>query len=135
MSKMQIPKKIRSEDFPSDEQESISKIGLVYNNFADEVYSILNGRVDFDNLSRKLVDVLIVIDSTGKLINPPQIKLDLANRVRGTNVVRAINQVNPTIYPTNAPFVSFDATSTILTITNVTGLQNGSQYLLTIELL
>lgn len=133
--KIQIPKKIRTEDFDSESQDIAGKIGEIYNNFADEVYQALDGRIGFDNLSRKLVDVVIVIDSAGKVKNPPQIKLDLPIRLRGLTVVRAQNQVNPVTYPLAQPFVSWTATSTILTILNVTGLQPSSQYLLTLELL
>lgn len=133
--KIQIPKKIRTEDFDSDSQDMVAKLGEVYNNFADEVYQALDGRLDFENLSRKLVDVTIIIDAAGKVKNPPQIKLDLPIRLRGVLCVRAVNQVNPTIYPTTQPWVSWNATSTLLTILNVSGLQPNSQYLLTLELL
>lgn len=133
--KIQTPKKIRTEDFESEYTELINKVGDAYNSFVDEVYQVLNGRVDFDNLSRQLVDVTIVIDSAGKMVSTPQIKLNLAVRLRGINVVRAVNLINPNTYPTNSPFVSFVATNTVLTIVNVTGLQNGSQYQLTLELL
>ena len=132
--KIQIPKKIRTEDFDSESQDMVSKIGEVYNTFADEVYQALDGRLDSENLAIQIVTISVVIDAAGKVKNPPQIKLDLGARVRGTTVINAVNQVNPTIYPTTHPFISFTATSTLLTINAVSGLQPGSQYLLTIKI-
>lgn len=134
MSKLQIPKKLRVEDFDQDDQALISKIAFVYNVFADEVYNTLNKNIDYDNLNRQFVTINVAIDNTGKLINPPQIKTLLNGRVRGLNVLNAINLIDSSIYPTTAPFISWTINSDILTILNITGLQNNSQYSLSLEL-
>lgn len=134
MSKLQIPKKLRVEDFEQDDQALISKIAFVYNVFADEVYNTLNKNIDYDNLNRQFVTINVFIDNTGKLINPPQIKTLLNGRVRGLNVLNAINLIDSSIYPTTAPFISWTINSDILTILNITGLQNNSQYSLSLEL-
>lgn len=133
--KIQIPKKLRTEDFDSDSQDMVSKIGFIYNSFVDEVYQALNGRLDTDNLARKLVTINVIIDKNGNVVNPPQIKLDLPVRVSGVNVIRAVNLINPAISPTSAPFVGFSATSTQLTINYVLGLPLNSQFQLTLEIL
>lgn len=135
MGKLQIPKKIRTEDFDNDYQDLIDKVGFVYNNFADEVYQALNGQLDFTNLNRQLIQTTINIDSSGKIINNPQIKITTASKIVGINTIRAVNLNNSTIYPTSTPFVSFSLNGSILTIQNVTGLQNSSQYQLTLELI
>ena len=134
MGKLQIPKKLRVEDFDQDDQALISKIAFVYNVFADEVYNTLNKNIDYDNLNRQFVTISVSIDNTGKLINPPQIKTLLNGRVRGLNVLNAINLIDSSIYPTTAPFISWTINSDILTILNITGLQNNSQYSLSLEL-
>ena len=41
MSKMQIPKKIRFEDFEGEQQDLIKRLGYALNPFFDELYSIL----------------------------------------------------------------------------------------------
>lgn len=133
--RIQIPKKLRTEDFDSDSQDMVSKIGFVYNSFVDEVYQALNGRLDTDNLARKLVTINVIIDKNGNVVNPPQIKLDLPVRVSGVNVIRAVNLINPAISPTSAPFVGFNATTTQLTISYVLGLPVNSQFQLTLEIL
>lgn len=133
--KIRIPEKLRTEDFPSDLQESIGKIGKIYNQFTDSVYRVLNGNIDFDNLDRQLVQVDITTDSKGALVNAPQIKLTTKTRVNGINCVSAINLVNPSIYPSGAPFISFSTNGQVLSILNITGIQASSQYRLTLELL
>jgi hypothetical protein len=135
MGKMQIPKKIRVEDFSGENKEVIERIGYAYNSFADEVYSILNGNIDTSNLNRQLADIIVLIDNTGKLKSQPQIKTTISGKIRGINVISAINQVNPNTYPVSAPFVSYAINGQTLTILNVSGLQSNSEYSLVLELI
>lgn len=135
MSKMQIPKKIRVEDFSGDNKEVIEKIAFMFNPFADEVYRLMDGNLDTSNLNRQIVDVSVKIDNLGALVAQPQIKVTTNGKIRGLNVISANNSINPTVYPISAPFVSFTTNSNILTILNVSGLQNNSEYKLVLELI
>lgn len=135
MGKMQIPQKLRTEDFSSDEQDLIGKIANVLNQPLEEIYNILNGNIDFTNLSRQLSTVDVVMNSVGKIDNPPQVKITLKSRVNGINVISAVNLLNPGAYPTSTPFVSYNINGNILTILNITGLQASSQYRLTLEII
>lgn len=133
--KIQVPKRIRTEDFATEDQAVASGIGSVINDFTDEVYRVLNKGVDFENLNRQVTQVVVTMDAAGLVVNAPQIKSTLLTKVRGINVINAVNINNTTIYPTTAPFVSFSTNSNLLTILNITGLQAGSQYQLTLELI
>jgi hypothetical protein len=135
MSKIQIPKKIRLEDFDNQYKDLIEKIGFSFNSFSDEVYAVLNGGINIVNLNRQLVDVVVSINGSGQLVTQPQIKTTVSGKVRGINVINAVNTVNSSTYPTTAPFVNFTINSNILTILNVSGLQNNSEYRLTLELI
>lgn len=135
MGKLQIPKKIRKEDFNSDEQGIADKIGEVFNNFADEVYSILNKGVDNDNLNQQRVNLTVQVGPTGQLMTQYQIKSTLNGKIAGINVLNAINLDNSSTYPISSPFVSFSPNGQIITILNVTGLQNGSTYNLLLQLI
>lgn len=135
MSKLQIPKKIRVEDFDSEYKELIEKVGFAFNPFSDEVYQALNGGLDSTNLNRQISDVEVKIDGAGKVMGTPQIKITTNGKIRGINVINAVNQVNSGIYPLSAPYVSFSATGTTLTINNISGLQPNSQYKLTLEMI
>lgn len=132
--RIEIPRQIRTEDFSEDERELVSKLSRNLTPFMDSVYRVLDHGVDYENLNRHYQDIDITIDGTGSILNPPQIKTDLRGRVRGIIVLNAVNLVNPTVYPTTAPFVSFTINGNIVSILNVTGLQAGSQYRLSIEL-
>ena len=43
MGKIQIPSKLRVEDFASEDKELIEKIGGVYNSFIDDIYRLVDG--------------------------------------------------------------------------------------------
>lgn len=63
--KIQIPPRIRVEDYAQDEQELVGKLSGNISNFMDEVYRAINGGIDFENLVRKTVDVDITISTAG----------------------------------------------------------------------
>ena len=81
--KIRIPDKLRVEDFDSNIQDSIGKIAKIYNQFTDSVYRALDGNIDFTNLNRQLVIVNITLNPKGELVNPPQIKLAIPNKING----------------------------------------------------
>lgn len=133
--KIEIPRQIRAEDFAEDEQELITKLSRNLTPFMDSVFRVLDGGVDYENLNRQFLDIDVIIDGAGLVTNVPQIKSKLRGRVRGINVLNAINLINPSVYPTATPFISFTTNADIVTILNVTSLQANSQYRLSIELI
>lgn len=136
MGKIEQPKKLRAEDFEEKDRSIISKLADVVNDLADSFYYSQIKSVDFDNLNRDLVQVNVNINGTGKVSNLPQVKFNLRSQPRGVNVVRAVNQNNPLIPPTNSPFVTWSLNSNgTMQILNVTGLPNNSQYVLTLEII
>jgi len=136
MGQIQVPKKIKVEDFPSDQQGLISKLGYIYNDFSEQIYYLLQKGIDFTNLNREIVTVTVQLDSSGKLTNPPQLKYNLLNKPQGITCVSASNLTNPQIYPTSAPFVSWaNNNNGLVTILNVSGLQVNSKYSLSLELI
>lgn len=136
MSRVPDIKRIRAEDFKSDYKDLIDKVGYSFNSFADQVIDIMSKKLDFDNLNRDLVTIDVEISGSGTVVNNPGVKYNLkSDKVRGINIVKAVNINNPEVYPTAAPFVSFTFNNGILTILNVTGLQNSSKYRLTIEVI
>lgn len=135
MAKIEVPPKIRAEDYAAEDQELINKIGSVYNNFADQVYQQLTGGIDYENLKRQIVNLDITTDAAGKAVNPPSIRYTVVGRLRGINVLNAVNLVNSNIYPLSHPFVSWTINGALVVVLNVSGLQPSSQYRLTIELI
>lgn len=135
MSKIEIPPKIRTEDFPPEMAETIGKLAGIYNNFADQISQVINGNIDYTNLKRQVVSVDITTDAAGKAINPPSIRYTLGSKLQGINVLNATNLVNSNIYPVSHPFVSWTINGSQVVILNVSGLQASSQYRLVIELI
>jgi hypothetical protein len=135
MGKIQIPRKLRVEDFKSDQQDIVGKIGDIYNSFVEEVYNVLNKRIDYDNLNRELKEVTVLMNASGSLASLPQIKTAVNGKIKGISVLNAINLINPNTYPTSAPFVSWTINGNIITILNITGLQANSEYKLTLEII
>jgi hypothetical protein len=135
MGKMQIPQRIRLEDFKAEQQDMAGKIGQVINQPLEEIYNILSNNVDFSNLNRQLTVISVSIGKDSKLINTDQIKLIVTGQVRGINVINAINLNNPGTYPISTPFVSFTSDNKTLTVVSVVGLQASSLYQLTLEII
>lgn len=134
-SKIQIPKKIRVEDFESTYKEIIEKIGFAFNPFSDEVYQVLSGGLDSSSINRQISQVTVKTNGTGGIIGDIQIKTTVNGRIRGVVVISANNAVNPTVYPTSAPFVNFTTNGQQLTILSIVGLPINSEFNLVLELI
>ncbi len=132
--KIPIPGRLRTEDYSEKDRPLVSKLSEALTPFMDNVYRALNGGIDYENLNQQIVDVVVKTDSTGKVINPPKIKVTIAGRIRGGLVVNSVNLKNPGVFPLSAPFISFTHAEGIVNILNVGGLQPNSEYRLTIQL-
>lgn len=135
MSKFKIPSVIRLEDYDEKDRALVEKIAGSVNPFMEDVYRQLNGSLNTDNMTRQMSVIDVKINSSGEVVNRPQIKINLKARLIGLNVIAAQNLVNTTTYPTSTPFISYTITDGLITIVNITGLQVSSQYRLTIEII
>lgn len=127
-------KRITTEQFKPEDREVAERIGNIYNYFAEQVTNVLNGNIDFDNLQRSLIEVEVIVDSNGNPIRKTQFSTNTG--LRGISVVRAINTTNRVNYLNGQPFVSFSTSGTgLYTIDNITGLNVGENYTITIELI
>lgn len=126
-------KRIRTEDFPKDDYALINKLSFALNPFLEQISTIFNKNVDFDNLNREIIKVVVELNSSGVPKTQIQIKSTLKTKIRGFNVIRAENLENDGTFPTGAPFVTFNQTSELITIFHVTGLPADKRYNLTLE--
>jgi hypothetical protein len=58
-----IPEDVDDKSTPTEIVESIAGS---YNEFSDEIFQVVNGQLDFDNLARSKVDLEITFTSEGK---------------------------------------------------------------------
>ena len=97
-----------------------------------DTVDIINGNVDFDNLSQKLVQFDITVDSSGKPLKGADVNVG-KNNPQGMQVIRAQNITNTSTYPTAAPFINFvPKGNNIVTVSSINGLQANNIYRLTV---
>lgn len=137
MSKVGSPKRIRVEDFSQDDQQLVQKIAGVFNDAIDEIYANLTGKLDFNNLNRQIRTFTVKTDTSGVVVNPPEIKYTTSTKPVGLNVINLINNTDST-YPLNIPVISTTITTqNTLRILNISGLPTGAarQYTFTVEII
>lgn len=129
-------RRIRTEDFDAEYRQLIERLSYAINEFQDQTIFNLTKGIDFQNLNQDIIDVTVNVDSAGNLVNPPTIRTNLRTKARLVFVGNAVNLQNPQIIPTSQPFVSFTVDTTangnIVRILGITGLQNSSQYRLSL---
>lgn len=99
----------------------------------EQVRNLFNKGIDFDNLTRELITLNVQTNAQGRPINTITFKSNLRNRVRGINVISANITSNNTLYPNQAPFISFSQNVNIVTILNISGLSPETTYELLLE--
>ena len=100
----------------------------------EPVVNVFDGNVDYENIKRDLVNVEVDTVS-GVPKQASKVKFNLTGRVVGTDCIRAVNLSNNGNFPTAQPFVSFTVVGDLLTINHVSGLQDGTKYRLSLEII
>lgn len=138
MGRIPDVKRIRQEDFPSDQQEMVGKLGYSINTFMDQVVSLFTGNIDFINLNQEIKTVTVRVDGSGNLVSTPKIQTSIRTSPAGILCISARNKNNTGVYPDGQPFVSWTINSlnnSVINVLNVSGLQNNSEYVLTLLIL
>lgn len=126
-------KRLVVEDFEQDDRALVQKLAFALNPFLEQISTIFNKNIDFDNLNRELLTVTVDLDMNGNPKTQTVVKSNLKTRVRGLTCVRAENLTNDGTYPTSAVFVTFSTSGNLITILNVTGIPANKRYSLTLE--
>lgn len=134
MAKLANLKRILKEDFNKEDQDTIDKLAFVLNPFLEQISNAFNKNINIDNLSRE-ISIINVQNALGVLNTSVQLKTNLNSKIVGITVIRADNLTDPTLYPTQTPFVSWTLNGKIITVLNVTGIQDDNKYQLTLEVI
>lgn len=126
-------KRLAKEDFSAEDRELIGKLAFPLNSFMEQVRNLLDGNIDFQNLKQELVTVDVTAVSGFPTVLT-KFKSNLSGKILGMHCVMATNLTDGTNYPTSAPFISFTQDSGIVTIQNVSGLQDSETYQLKLVL-
>lgn len=123
-------KRIITQDFPKESQKMIEQLGSTLNDSFTQIYSAINKRLTFaDNIACTVKDVQVMVDSSGNTTQIASFSLDVPNMpVLGVVVIKAENLTNSAVYPTTAPFISYQIVGNTVRINNITGLQENNVY-------
>lgn len=126
-----IPEDVDDKSTPTDVIEAVAGS---YNEFADEIYQVVNGQLDFDNLARAKVTIDISFDSTGKPIGNSNISTKLSF-VSMVYIGKVQNITSASERLTQTPYIDWSYQgSGIVKINYGVGFQSGKKYKLTLEL-
>jgi len=135
MPKLSDIRRIVPEDYEEDFQESAEMIAGSYNEFADEIYQIVNGGLDFENLARSLVSIDITFDASGNPVGNSSIVTRLAY-VSMIHLGKVQNLTNGSARLTQIPFIDWTYTGNgAVRITYGIGFTAGTKYRLVLEII
>jgi len=127
-------KRLIIEDFDKEHQTTVSKIAFSLNPLMEQLTNAFNKGIDFDNLNQQYSTFTVTTDASGNPTIPIQLKYDLKTKLKGIQVINAQNLTDAT-FPTNTPFISYDSTTDLITIKNVTGLPANKMFRLSVILI
>lgn len=133
MAKLDNVRRILPQEFPEEDQETVTKLANVINYFMTQTFDVINGRLDYENINKQVVTFDVVVDSKG---NPVQsLNFTAESGAIGGVVLNARNLTNTSVYPTSQPFVSFNAIqqNKLYKVNNISGLQANNRYRITLE--
>jgi hypothetical protein len=135
MPKLSDIRRIVPEDFSEEDRESAEKIAGSYNEFADELYQVINGQLDFDNLARNKVVVDISFKADGTPVVPTSVKTSLTS-VSMLHIGNVQNMTNSSERLTVTPYLGWTFNGNgFVKIDYGISFQAGKKYRITLELI
>jgi hypothetical protein len=134
--KVQSFKRITTESVSEDYVPIVDSIGYSVNTFAEEVINALNKNITVeDNLNMEFKELEVTVNNNGVPNKELQFTTNLRTRLKGLTVIKIENLTNSNSYLTGAPFVTFNQSSQLLTVKQVTGLISNNKYKITLLLI
>jgi len=115
--------------------EIIETIAGSYNEFADEIYQVVNGQLDFDNLARSKVIIDITFNQNGSPVGNSSIFSNLAT-VSMIHIGKVQNITNSAARLAQTPYIDWTLQGEgIIKINYGVGFIAGAKYRLVLELI
>lgn len=131
MAKIPNYRRISTGDFSADNSQDMNQLAEILNPFMRDVTDVINGQIDFENLSQNIIQFEATVDSNGIPVTK-QVNIGTSN-FNGFSVINARNITNPSIYPTGQPFISAVPTgSQVVNVNNISNLPANNKFLLTV---
>lgn len=137
MPKLSDIRRIIPEDVDDDSTatEIVEVIADSYNEFSDEVYQVINGELDFDNLARAKINLDITFDANGIPNGNALINSGLTT-VTMIHIGKAQNITNSATKFTQAPYIDWSYQGNgVVKINYGIGFSAGVKYRLVLELI
>lgn len=125
-------KRLTTDDFPKDESALISKLAFALNPFLEQISTMFNKNIDFDNLNQEVITFTVEVDSVGLPKTLTDIRSTLKTKVRGITCIRAVNLENDGTYPISCPFITFTTLGSLIRVQQVSGIPANKRYSLTV---
>jgi hypothetical protein len=127
-------KTLQASDFEPQYATLINQLATIFNNNIQSVFTTLNNGVSLaDNIACQVATVPITVDSSGNTTNTASFQIKTTGmRISGLTVINVVNTTNNQVYPTGAPFCTYTPSTQSITINNITGLQTGYQWSVTL---
>jgi len=130
---MKLPrfKRINKGDYPEELRDLIEQLSFVLNDGLGPLYEALDGRLSLsDNGLSTIRDVQIQVDTAGIPLARTAFSISGSkiSIVQGCEVIRAVNLLNPIIYPQSGVTLSFTQEGSLVVIDHATGLVPGSTW-------
>lgn len=124
-------KRIVVEDFPTEHRATVGKIASIVNQAMEELYGLFNNNLNFsEHFNSQVKDIEVTVDATGTPKSATSFKSSLKGSCKGIWVVKAENLTDSRVYPTGAPFISYEESGGQVVIKRVNGLVANNKYLI-----
>jgi hypothetical protein len=123
-------RRIFTQDFPKEYAQLVNALAGVLNINQQVVYDALNKRISLaDNIDCIVKDFNVTVNASGIPNSTTIFTLDDKSRnLQGIEVINATNLTNSSVYPTGAPFVTWQQVQSGIQIQHVTGLPAGNTF-------
>lgn len=115
------------EDFQEEDRATVSKLANILNYYMTQNTDIINGRLSFENMNRRLVTIDVTVDANGTPIQ--DLNFSTEQGVQGGTVLSARNLTNSSVYVESAPFITFTPIGAgLYKINNIRGLVPNNRF-------
>jgi hypothetical protein len=128
---MKLPsfRRIFKQDYDEKDQPLVETLSSSINIGIENLQNNLNRNVSLkDNVFCIVRDLSVTVNSSGGLVTPISIPVDIKTTIIGITIISAINTTNSGAYPISAPFAGFSQSANVLSINNISGLQANTLY-------
>lgn len=131
--RLPLARRITLENTPEEMQSVVGNLATVINPFIEDVTTILNGRVDFDNLAFTLLDFEVIVNGSGVPLSGADVGINFTPRGSVCVNVQESNNNGKLPEITGAPFALFiPSTSGTVKIGKILNLLPNRKYTLTL---